>query len=458
MENLDIFNTADKCLELSKKIDPNVKCTEIYIKKTKYINIEIEENSVKNSESGSDLGISIRAFDKRGSLGFAFTNKTNKFSIESMIRTAIKMMKAGTDDPDFEDLPLAQTNYPTVTGLFDKTIKELQVEDSMQYVRELINTCKEDEQAISQAANFTSNYSKVLILNSNGLEVRGKKTNCIVSSRMIARDKFSNDTSFGVEWQSVRNLKEIDAILIAQKALKNAKNNLNRKKINNMKCPLVLTPNGAISLILEPLISAINAETFQYNRSFLVGKRGAQVGSIYLNVEDKALIDNGSGSAVFDGEGVPCRDKIIINNGTFLESGLLHNSYTANKEGTISTGNASRSSYSSVPSINCTNFLLNSGEHSSEEIIEDMKHGIILDYTGDSPNIATGDFSGLILQGSFVKNGEIIHPLNETMLAINLIDLFRKIDAISKEYSVYGSFQAPYVRIDDVNILGGGDV
>ena len=79
----------------------------------------------------------------------------------------------------------------------------------------------------------------------------------------------------------------------------------------------------------------------------------------------------------------------------------------------------------------------------------------MLDYTGDSPNISTGDFSGLILQGNLIENGEIKHPLNETMLAINLLDLFMNIDAVSKEFKIYGSSQAPYVRVKDVQIVGG---
>ena len=79
--------------------------------------------------------------------------------------------------------------------------------------------------------------------------------------------------------------------------------------------------------------------------------------------------------------------------------------------------------------------------------------GIILDYTGDSPNISTGDFSGLILQGNLIENGEIKHPLNETMVAINLIDLFMNIDAISKEFKIYGSFQASLLLSDDEFLL-----
>jgi predicted Zn-dependent protease len=40
------------------------------------------------------------------------------------------------------------------------------------------------------------------------------------------------------------------------------------------------------------------------------------------------------------------------------------------------------------------------------------------------------------------------------MLAVNLLDLFKKIEAISKEFKIYGSLQAPYVKISEVQIIG----
>jgi len=58
------------------------------------------------------------------------------------------------------------------------------------------------------------------------------------------------------------------------------------------------------------------------------------------------------------------------------------------------------------------------------------------------------------MQGNFIKNGEIKEPLNETMFGINLLDLFENIDAVSKEFKIYGSSRAPYVRINNVNIIG----
>jgi len=301
---------------------------------------------------------------------------------------------------------------------------------------------------------LNTNLGLKYIFNSNGLEANGKETICTISSNITVKDKISGETSFGHDWQAERQLLKLNATKIAQNALEDAKRNLNRIKIKNMKAPLILTPYGVISLILSPISSAINGETFQYRRSFLIDKRDKIIGSEYLNIEDKALMNGLAGSSSFDGEGVPRKNKKIIENGKFLNDGLLHNSYTAGKEGIESTGNATRMSYSAIPSIGPTNFIMNPGNSSKEEMIKDVKEGIILDYTGDSPNIATGDFSGLILHGNLIINGEIKEPLNETMVGINLLDLFSKIDAISKEFKVFGAFHAPYVRIEKVQIIG----
>jgi PmbA protein len=364
------------------------------------------------------------------------------------------MMKSGTEDPDFKSLPPSFTNYANVKNLYDENIENLTIEDSIGYVDDIITTCNEDDLAISQSGGFISNSSKNYIFNTNGLNANGKGTICTLSSNVIVKDKVSKDTTFGFNYQSERCLKKINSVNVINKALKNAKRNLNRKKIKSIKCPLVLTPHGTISLILKPVAQAINAETFQYNRSFLVNKRETMIGNQNLTIEDNGLIDGAVGSANFDGEGVPCKNKTIIDKGKFLKTGLLHNSYTAGKEGVESTGNASRFSYNSVPSIGITNCIMKPGDISSEQVIKDIKKGILLNYTGDRPNISTGDFSGLILQGNLIINGEIKEPLNETLIGINLLDLFTKIESVSKELMTYGAFQAPYVKIEEVSIIG----
>ncbi|MDX1798871.1 MAG: TldD/PmbA family protein [Candidatus Lokiarchaeia archaeon] len=455
MEDSEVYSLSDLCFKLVEKENLGIKCTELYFEKSNYINIEIEENSIKNSETGEDHGVSIRVINKNGSLGFAYSNKIDRITIEKLCKNAIKMMRVATPDSDFKDLPKSYKNYPAVNGLYDKNLKDLQIEDSIRYTQELIEVCKEDEMAISQSGNFASGFSKIFIFNSNGLNVSREETSCLVSSNIIVQNKESNETSSGSEKQIERNLNKLDPINVASLALEDAKRNLNRKKINKMKAPVILTPKGTISLILRPVAAAINADTFQYKRSFLVDKRNEKIGSEYLNIEDNGLIPGAAGSQIFDDEGVPCKNKKVIERGIFLKNGLLHNSYTAGKEGVKSTGNASRGSYASMPSIGITNFIMKPGDLTFDEMISDIKNGILLNYTGDSPNISTGDFSGLILHGNLIQNGEIKEPLNETMIGINLIDMFQKIDAISKDYRIYGAFHAPWVRISSVNIIGG---
>ena len=450
----DIFELANYGIRFAEKKYPSFKCAEIFVGKGHYTNIEIEENSIKYSELGSDNGVSIRIYNNQGSIGFAFTNNLNKKVIEKIVTNAIKMMNAGTPDPDFKNLPEKYKSYPNVDYLFDKSINSLTIENSIELIKDLITVCNEDDLAISQSGDFTANYNMSYVFNSNGVEAYGEETLFSISSNMIVKDKVTGETSNGYESQMKRRLKEIDGTTTAVEALNNAKKNLNRKKIKTKKMPIVLTPKGTINLILNPIASAINAELFQYKRSFLVDKREEKIGSKHLTLEDNALISGAVGSSIFDGEGVPCKNKKIIENGIFLNSGLLHNSYTAGKEGVESTGNASRRSFSSVPSIGVSNLILKPGTIPQEEIIKDVKEGILLNSTADSPNIATGDFSGLISQGNLIIDGEIKQALNETMFGINLLELFKNIVSVSKEFKVYGSFYAPFVKVDNVQIIG----
>ena len=92
-DKIDIFSLGNYGLKSAQNKSSDMKCAEIFFGKNKYVNIEVEENSVKNSEIGTDRGVSIRIIDKRGSLGFAFTNKLDKKSIDKIVNLALKMMR-----------------------------------------------------------------------------------------------------------------------------------------------------------------------------------------------------------------------------------------------------------------------------------------------------------------------------------------------------------------------------
>lgn len=450
-ENNVLFNRGKFGLRITEKYD-KVKCSEIYVQKTDAFEIGLEKNSIKDCNKSESCGFSVRVFDKRGSLGFAYANDISSEIIEKTINNAVKMMKVGPPNDEFKDLPFPKKSNSKVTGIYDKNIKDLEFETPFDLIKDMIKISSDDSQVVTQSGDFSSVYTYYYVFNSNGVEISSEETAASLTSSIVVKNNGKNETGNGFHWQIERKYKDLDAIKVVNKTLQMAKMNLNRIKIETMNVPLILTPKGVISLILNPIASAINADTFQYNRSFLVGKLNKKIGSDLLNIEDNGLINGAVGSSEFDAEGVPCQNKKIFKNGVFLS--LLHNSFTAGKDNVESTGNAQRNSFSSTPNIGSTNLFFNPGDYKMQELFEDIKIGILLDYTGDSPNLATGDFSGLILNGNIIRNGEIQESLNETMIGINILDLFNRIEKVSNKLEVYGSKNAPYVKISNVQISG----
>ena len=89
MSNIDVFSLAEYCLNFVEQKHSEIACAEVFFSKDKYLNIEIEENSIKNSEIGEDNGFSIRVIKKNGSLGFAYANKMEKKTLEKICKIAI---------------------------------------------------------------------------------------------------------------------------------------------------------------------------------------------------------------------------------------------------------------------------------------------------------------------------------------------------------------------------------
>ena len=111
-------------------------------------------------------------------------------------------------------------------------------------------------------------------------------------------------------------------------------------------CPVVLDPTVAASF--AGLIGgALGARAVQRGRSPFAGRLGEEVASTTFALHDDGRDPAGAASAPFDGEGVPRRRTALIEGGALRS--YLYDTYTANREGTGSTGSASRSGYRSLP-------------------------------------------------------------------------------------------------------------
>ena len=81
--------------------------------------------------------------------------------------------------------------------------------------------------------------------------------------------------------------------------------------------------------ILEHIFEGVNGDSVYRGASFLAGKLGQKIAGDNVNIIDDGTIAGGFGTSPFDGEGVPTRRTVVIENGV-LKSYLL-NTYTAKK-------------------------------------------------------------------------------------------------------------------------------
>ncbi len=114
------------------------------------------------------------------------------------------------------------------------------------------------------------------------------------------------------------------------------------------RCPVVLDAFVAASFI-GFIGSMLSADAVQRGRSLFADHEGEEVADPVLRLADDGTASDGPASAPFDGEGVSTRRTGLIEDGRLL--GFLYDSRTARKAGRSSTGNASRGSYRSPPSV-----------------------------------------------------------------------------------------------------------
>src|SRR6185436_19765127 len=75
-----------------------------------------------------------------------------------------------------------------------------------------------------------------------------------------------------------------------------------------------------------------------------------------------------------DSEGMPTQKTVLLDRG--LLQGFLYDSYTARKGKTRSTGNAGRASYKGLPEPEASNFYLEAGAKTPEQLIHGVRSGI----------------------------------------------------------------------------------
>jgi PmbA protein len=253
-------------------------------------------------------------------------------------------------------------------------------------------------------------------------------------------------------WYSVaRSLAKLEsAEQVGKEAARRTLRRLGARKVKTAHVPVVLDPMVATSMIGH-IFEGINGDSVYRGASFLAGKLGEKIAGPNVTVVDDGTMPGGFGTSPFDGEGIPTRRTVVIENG-ILKSYLL-NTYTAKKLGLETTANASRG-LAGTPGIGPGNYFLEPGQRAPGQIIADIKDGLyITEFLGHGANLVTGDYSRGA-SGMWIVNGELAYPVEEITVAGNLKEMFNNISEIGNDLEFRGSTASPTIRIDGLTVGG----
>ncbi|WP_158748648.1 TldD/PmbA family protein [Acidobacterium sp. S8] len=402
-------------------------------------------------ESGS-RGIGLRVFVGQRVASTSSSDFTED-GIRHLISGALGLASVTSEDPFVglaDAAEFGQVDFDL--NLYHDDVYSLPTAERIEYARRCEAAAMSADTRIqnSDGGTFDAATGRKVFANSRGFVGEYLSSYCSVSTSPIAMSK-NGEMQRDYWYSTARMLGKLDSPeSVGAEAARRTLRRLDGRRIPTQRAPIVFAPEIARSLI-GAIFEAANGDSIYRGASFFTGKLGEQVAAESINVIDDGTIVGGYGSSPFDGEGLPTRRKVIVENGV-LKTYLL-NTYTARKLNMQSTGNAVRG-LAGNPGISSGNLYLEAGKLSPEEILREVESGFyVTELLGQGVNMVTGDYSRGA-SGLWIENGELTYPVQEVTVAGNLKDMFRNITAIGNDLDFRGSVASPTLRIDGMTIAG----
>lgn len=421
---------------------------ELYIQRNEVMDTRIITDYV-TSRSGLDVGVGIRvAVGKRK--GFYSVSTLEEDAVVEGVKMAVKIAKSRPEDPDFKQFPDPVRGYDSFRD-FDENLANMDVGELERYAFRVVDSCFREESVKKVDFGLTRSVVSYAVLNTRGVNVGDSGTGIVSYCEVQLSPEKENAKGLGVfisrGWNEERFLE------LSDKSVKMALESVGGRKLEEPIDGQMLLANDAVDEFLNPLIYNISALNVQEGRSRFAGKIGERIASSNLTVLDDGRLKGGLRSSVSDSEGVPTQTKRVLEGGVLKT--YLYDSYTALKEGKVSTGNGVRRGYSSEPAPGPTNLLiLETSSVGLDDLVGEVDKGVLVrgELLGSHlTDPLKGNVSLTCLNALYIEGGEIKYPLKAVSVTGNFFEMINNIQKIGNDYftSYLGMF--PSMLIDRMN-------
>ncbi len=412
-----------------------------------------ELESLKDSGSRG-VGLRVLIASAEGQrVGSTTSSDLTSAGIAHLVAGAIALARISSPDP-MQGLPEPSDfgSLDSDLALYHDDVYSLPGPERIEYARRVEAAALAADPRIrnSDGGSFSAATSLKVLSNSRGFTGASRSSYCGLSAVPIATGANGEMQRDG--WSSnARSLARLESPeQVGAEAARRTLRRLDGRRVPTQRVPVVFAPELARSII-GAMADVANGDAIYRGASFFSGKLGEQVAASSITVINDGTLPGLFGTSPFDGEGLPTRRTMLIENG-ILRSYLL-NTYTGRKLGLASTASAARG-LAGNPGIGTHNLFLPAGSLTPEQIIGDVPQGLYLtEFLGRGVNMVTGDYSRGA-SGLWIENGQLAYPVQEITIAGNLKDMFMNITAIANDLEFRSSTACPTLRIDGLTIAG----
>jgi PmbA protein len=425
---------------------------EAYAEEGRQTEVSALRGEVEGMTFSESRGLGVRVI-RDGRLGYAWAADPSFDEAKETVWRARD--NAALAEPDEHNgLPDAETIAP-MPEIFREDSANVSADDKVRMALDLERYTVTRDPRVTKVdlAQVGDAVTRVAIASTTGVDVEYARTDAWALAVTLAVE--GEETQTGFSYAITRGLDALTWEPVADEAVDRAVAMLGATKPPTAKVPVVLDPFAA-SNFLGVLAGALNAESVLKGRSLFADMAGRAVGSpVFTLVDDGRRLD-GPGACPFDSEGVPSGRTELFTGGTL--NGFLHDTYTARRTGggQRSTGNAKRGGYRSAPGVGTSNFFVDEGDLSFEELLSKAGGGVLIrDVSGahSGANPISGEFS-VGATGLRIDGGATGEPLREMTIASTLPEMLAGVAGVGSDLRFFSSVGTPSILIGEMTLAG----
>ncbi len=409
--------------------------SQVVLKKTEKqeMNVDSGELSLFRTTYDNELDLTAIRDNKKGNCS---VNKTDEDEIEEAVDRTFEILETSSEDEAYDIAP-KQKPQEFISG---------PQEPDLDRMYELLNGFLEKMQDRYPRINLIQtilDYQRTTkrFVNSNGVDFASQKGVYHVFMFFSSKDEEKTSSFDAVQLSLAELEKDLFDFQVVEDGLESSLDHLEARPLGaKFTGDVIITPQALQMFLMMFGRVFLGNQALISGTSRLEDELGEQVTSPKFTLHSKPVSEE-----ICDGYFVT-PDGFAAENVALLEDGVLK-SFLLDQYGANKTGKERAKTAGGA-------YVMEPGSKPLGDLVDDVERGLLVArYSGGMPN-SNGDFSGVAKNSFYIEDGQVKHPVTETMIAGNLLDLLVNINDISEERIDFGSAILPWISSHGVTISG----